>query len=97
MKRQEANIAGNGGGDTGNDCVGTSVRLGQICNTAGNDANAADRACCFQSMAGMAKGLKNRLWPEEAIAVFGHDPRVYQTTVTDFIKDKNGNVCRPGS
>ena len=45
-------------------------------------------------MAGMAKGLKNRLCQEEAIAVFGHDPRVYQTTVTEFIKDKNGNVCQ---
>lgn len=25
---------------------------------------------------------------EEAIAVFGHDPRVYQTTVKEFVKDK---------
>ena len=24
--------------------------------------------------------------------MFGHDPRVYQTTVTEFQKDKNGNV-----
>ena len=31
---------------------------------------------------------------EEAIAVFGHDPRVYQTTVTEFIPDKKGNVCK---
>ena len=31
---------------------------------------------------------------EEAAAVFGHDPRVYQTTVKEFIKDKNGNVCK---
>ena len=31
---------------------------------------------------------------EEAIAVFGHDPRVYQTTVTEFIADKKGNVCK---
>lgn len=29
---------------------------------------------------------------EEAIAVFGHDPRIYKTTVTEFIKDKSGNV-----
>ena len=29
---------------------------------------------------------------EEAIAVFGHDPRIYQTTVTEFIKDEKGNV-----
>ena len=25
---------------------------------------------------------------EEAIAVFGHDPRIYQTTVKEFLKDK---------
>ena len=38
--------------------------------------------------------LKTDYGQEEAIAVFGHDPRVYQTTVTEFIKDKNGNVCQ---
>ena len=26
--------------------------------------------------------------------MFGHDPRVYQTTVTEFIADKKGNVCK---
>jgi glutamate synthase (NADPH/NADH) small chain len=31
---------------------------------------------------------------EEVAAVFGKDPRVYQTTVKEFIKDKNGNVCK---
>ena len=29
---------------------------------------------------------------EEAIAVFGSDPRVYQTTVKELIKDKCGNL-----
>ena len=29
---------------------------------------------------------------EEAIAVFGHDPRIYKTTVKEFHKDKNGNL-----
>ena len=24
--------------------------------------------------------------------VFGHDPRIYQTTVKEFLKDKNGNL-----
>ena len=40
------------------------------------------------------KVLKTDYGQEEAIAVFGHDPRVYQTTVTEFIKDKNGKVCQ---
>ena len=38
------------------------------------------------------KVLKTDYGQEEAIAVFGHDPRVYQTTVKEFVKDKNGNV-----
>ena len=37
--------------------------------------------------------LKTDYGQEEAIAVFGHDPRIYQTTVTEFIADKKGNVC----
>ena len=27
-----------------------------------------------------------------ANAVFGHDPRIYQTTVKEFVKDENGNL-----
>jgi glutamate synthase (NADPH/NADH) small chain len=38
------------------------------------------------------KILKTDYGQEEAIAVFGNDPRVYQTTVKEFIKDKNGNL-----
>lgn len=26
--------------------------------------------------------------------MFGHDPRVYQTTVKEFVKDKEGNLCK---
>ena len=47
---------------------------------------------------------ENNPWPEwprvcktdygqqEAIAVYGHDPRIYETTVKEFLKDKDGNV-----
>ena len=28
----------------------------------------------------------------EAISCFGHDPRIYQTTVKEFHKDKNGKL-----
>ena len=41
---------------------------------------------------GVAKGLKTDYGQEEAIAVFGHDPRIYKTTVKEFHKDKNGNL-----
>ena len=84
-----------GGGDTGNDCVGTSIRHG--CKS-------------VMQLEMMPKApdarLENNPWPqwpkisktdygqEEAICVFGEDPRVYVTTVKEFIKDKNGNVCK---
>ena len=84
-----------GGGDTGNDCVGTAIRLG---------------AAAVLQLEMMPKApdtrADNNPWPEwprvcktdygqeEAIAVFGHDPRVYQTTVSEFIKNKKGEVCQ---
>ena len=49
--------------------------------------------------------IKSNPWPEwpkvkktdygqeEAICLFGRDPRLYQTTVTEFIKDETGRVC----
>ena len=82
-----------GGGDTGNDCVGTSIRHG----------------CKSVIQLEMMPKLpdtraENNPWPEwprvcktdygqeEAIAVFGSDPRRYQTTVKEFVKDENGNL-----
>ncbi len=82
-----------GGGDTGNDCVGTSVRLG---------------AASVTQLEMMPKPPECRAasnpWPEwpkvlktdygqlNAIDAYGHDPRIYETTVTEFIKDKKGNL-----
>lgn len=84
-----------GGGDTGNDCVGTAIRLG---------------AASVLQLEMMPQAPKQRAetnpWPEwprvcktdygqqEAIAVFGHDPRVYQTTVKEFIADEKGRLCK---
>ena len=84
-----------GGGDTGNDCVGTSIRHG---------------AKSVLQLEMMPKAPDQRTetnpWPEwpricktdygqqEAIAVFEHDPRVYQTTVKEFVKDKKGRLCK---
>ncbi|MDD3185588.1 MAG: glutamate synthase subunit beta [Anaerostipes sp.] len=84
-----------GGGDTGNDCVGTSIRHG---------------AKSVTQLEMMPKAPderdENNPWPEwpricktdygqeESIAVFGHDPRIYQTTVKEFKKNKAGEVCK---
>lgn len=82
-----------GGGDTGNDCVGTSIRLG------------AKSVTQIEMMPKAPdKRAENNPWPEwpkicktdygqaEAIARFGHDPRIYESTVKEFVKDKNGNL-----
>ncbi len=82
-----------GGGDTGNDCVGTVMRQG--C--------AGVMQIEMMPKAPGARGADNPWpqWPkvcrtdygqEEAAAVFGRDPRVYQTTVKEFIKDKKGKL-----
>lgn len=84
-----------GGGDTGNDCVGTSVRHG------------AKSVLQLEMMPKAPdKRAENNPWPEwprvcktdygqdEAAAVFGADPRVYTTTVKEFIKNKKGAVCK---
>jgi len=82
-----------GGGDTGNDCVGSCIRLGAKSVT---QLEMMPEPC--------ASRLPSNPWPEwprilkvdygqeEAIWKFGHDPRVYKTTVKEFIKDKKGDL-----
>ena len=82
-----------GGGDTGNDCVGTAIRLGakSVTQLEMLPKPPVDRTPS-NPWPEWPKVLKTDYGQEEAIAVFGHDPRVYQTTVKEFVKDKNGNV-----
>ena len=84
-----------GGGDTGNDCVGTAIRQG----------------CAGVTQLEMMprppeKRADSNPWPEwprvektdygqqEAIALFGHDPRLYQRTVKEIVADENGAVSQ---
>ena len=80
-----------GGGDTGNDCVGTCIRHG---------------CASVTQLEMMPKApeqrAENNPWPEwprvcktdygqeEAIAVFGQDPRIYQSTVVEIMMDSKG-------
>ena len=82
-----------GGGDTGNDCVGTCIRHG------------CESVTQLEMMpkAPDSRG-ENNPWPEwprvcktdygqeESIAVFGRDPRIYQTTVTELLSDEKGEL-----
>ena len=84
-----------GGGDTGNDCVGTSIRLvaKSVTQLEMMPKPPVERAA-NNPWPEWPRILKTDYGQEEAIAVFGHDPRVYQTTVTEFIADKKGNICK---
>ena len=82
-----------GGGDTGNDCVGTCIRHG------------CESVIQLEMMPRQPdQRSENNPWPEwprvcktdygqeEAIAVFGQDPRRYETTVAELIGDEEGNL-----
>ena len=82
-----------GGGDTGTDCIGTSLRQG------------AKSIINFELMSRPPQDRSdNNPWPEwpvifrvdygheESSQVFGKDPRHYQLLTKSFIKDSKGNV-----
>lgn len=86
---KDKNVIIVGGGDTGNDCVGTCIRHG------------AKSVIQLEMMPKPpTERTENNAWPEfprvlktdygqeEAIAVFGQDPRIYQTTVKEIISEK---------
>ncbi len=82
-----------GGGDTGNDCVGTSIRHG--CKSVTQIEmmpKAPDTRSASNPWPEWPKICKTDYGQEEAIAVFGHDPRIYESTVKEFVKDKNGSL-----
>ena len=82
-----------GGGDTGNDCVGTSIRHG--CKSVTQIEmmpKAPDTRAENNPWPEWPKVCKTDYGQEEAIALFGHDPRIYESTVKEFVKDKNGNL-----
>lgn len=82
-----------GGGDTGNDCVGTCVRHG--CKSVTQIEmmpKAPDTRAENNPWPQWPKICKTDYGQEEAIAVFGHDPRIYESTVKEFMKDKSGKL-----
>ena len=93
ISAKDKNVIVIGGGDTGNDCVGTCVRHG------------AKSVMQLEMMPRLPdERAENNPWPEwprvcktdygqeEAAAVYGNDPRVYTTTVKEFLRDENGRL-----
>ncbi len=90
---RDKNVIVIGGGDTGTDCVGTSIRHG--CET----------LCQFEILPRPPdERADNNPWPEwpkiyrldygqeEAKARFGDDPRTYLIMTQKFVADEDGNV-----
>jgi len=84
-----------GGGDTGNDCVATAIRHG--CQSVMQIEMMSEPP---------VERREDNPWPEwplvkktdygqeESFAVFGKDPRIYQTTVQKFIQNDKGEVTQ---
>lgn len=93
VNTKDKNVVIIGGGDTGNDCVGTAIRHG--CKSVTQIEmmpKAPEKRAENNPWPEWPKILKTDYGQEEAIAVFGHDPRIYESTVKEFIKDKSGNL-----
>lgn len=83
-----------GGGDTGSDCVGTSVRQGaasvkqiEILNKPSETRTSKNPWPQFPMY------LKTSTSHKEATEVYGNDPREWNITTKEFVKDENGNLC----
>ena len=78
-----------GGGDTGNDCIGTALRQGCASVTALEMMPAPPVVRAPSNpWPEWPKVLKTDYGHEEAAAKFGHDPRVFSTTVKELITSK---------
>ncbi|MBJ39411.1 MAG: glutamate synthase [Gammaproteobacteria bacterium] len=93
LSAEGKNVIVIGGGDTGTDCVGTSLRHG--CKSLVNFE--------IMPMAPPERAPNNPwpMWPrvyrvdyghEEAAAKFGDDPREYQISAKEFLRDADGNL-----
>ena len=83
-----------GGGDTGSDCVGTSVRQGaasvkqiEILNKPSETRTSKNPWPLFPMY------LKTSTSHKEATEVYGNDPREWNVTTKEFVKGENGNLC----
>ena len=82
-----------GGGDTGNDCCGTAIRQGakSVTQIEMMPEPPVERAAS-NPWPEWPKVLKVDYGQQEAIRVFGHDPRVYETTVKGIETKKDGSI-----
>ncbi len=93
ISAKDKNVIVLGGGDTGTDCVATSMRHGckgllqfEILPTPPMERAPDNPWPQWPKVYSLSYGQ------EEAMAVFGEDPRKYQVLTTKFVGDDDGNV-----
>ena len=93
LEKKGINIEGKdvivlGGGDTGNDCTGSAIRLGakSVTQLEMMPKPPLERSS-DNPWPQWPKTLKTDYGAEEAIAKFGHDPRIFQTTIKEIYSE----------
>jgi len=93
ISAKDKNVIVLGGGDTGTDCVATSMRHGcksllqfEILPTPPMERAPDNPWPQWPKVYTLSYGQ------EEAMAVFGEDPRKYQVLTTKFVGDSDGNI-----
>ncbi|MEE3422443.1 glutamate synthase subunit beta [Succinimonas sp.] len=89
ISARDLNVVIVGGGDTGNDCLGTCIRQGakNVVQLEMLPKPPVERAP-DNPWPEWPKVLKTDYGQQEAIAVFGADPRVYETTVKELVLEE---------
>lgn len=93
VNAKDKNVIIVGGGDTGNDCTGTVIRHG--CKSVTQIEmmpKLPDERAESNPWPQWPRVCKTDYGQEEAISVFGHDPRIYETTIKEIVSDENGNL-----
>lgn len=83
-----------GGGDTGTDCVGTAIRQGakSVLQFEITSRPAAARNDTLNPWPEWPRIVRTDYGQEEAFHVFGEDPRIYDISTVDIVKDEKGVV-----
>lgn len=92
MNAKDKHVIVIGGGDTGTDCVGTAIRQGakKVIQFEITSRPQEERDNERNPWPEWPRVLKTDYGQEEAIHIYGEDPRIYEISTTDIVKDETG-------